>query len=586
MKIKNLEKIKCSLIEPYTQEFEEQTIIVCDTETVKGKPYTIQFYDGLKTTLEYVNERTIFDIYLDYIKSHFGKNLSVWFFYAPFDLPIIHYPYKEYFTFDNHQMGYGNFDFTYVTAKTWFGNHTWNGKKWTERDAFQYVFRGLEKIAKDLKFDLQKKERPSFLGERPWKNEHERKIFEEYAIADVLVLWELVHWILQIHRNYNVGLSVSLADLAGKIFRKKFVQSPIQPTTQDVTLAALSSYHGGKTQSYVTGPCIIQDIYEYDITSAYPYAMTQIGNFFDYEIVQSKTIVKNGLYQVNANLLCDYQPIFAEDFKRTSTLKGTWITGYELMSCMNRHCIEFEVLDGYEMRSQADTQNGLSDYVWHFFEKKQVADCEQNISERLVAKLFMNALYGKFISKITEEVDLQDQWRGGVLFHPMIATLITGFVRAYIHDIEHVCHSLHTSTDSVITKMQDLTPLFPGVNGLGGLEKKQQGDALIVRPKVYVIFDKLDPSCYHKFDVNQSSQVFCIYCHAKVLKSATHGFYGSVQMLLNMWKGGQNNYIVKRMMRLKEAKRSRDPDALAFVFKNQRRTLNVDWNQLSIWKGE
>jgi len=589
MNTKGLHKLACQKIEPYRGRYREQNVLVCDTETIKGKPYTIQFYDGIETRLEYVNEHTIFDCYLDYIQSHYETNLSVWFFYCQFDLPIIHYPYKDYFTFDNHTMGYGDFDFKYVTGKTWYGDHSYKGKQWFERDAFQYVFRGLERIAKDLHLNLQKKPRPDFLGERGWKNPTEQKIFEEYAIADVLVLWELVYWILSIHRNYDVALSVSLADLAGKIFRKKYVDTPILPITQDVTLAALASYHGGKTQCYVNGPCIVQNINEYDITSAYPFAMTQIGNFFDYQVrpwKKTEQILDNGLYQINAKLLCSYQPIFSHDFKRQTYLSETWVTGYEINSCTQEtDCLDYEVMQGYVMDSNDTIDNGLAKYVWEFFEKKQIADREQNVTERLVAKLCLNALYGKFISRIEEEMDLGDAWRGGVIFHPLIATLITGYVRAYCHEIEHACKSLHTSTDAFITQGTGYDAQFPGVNGLGGLKHEYSGDVLIVRPKVYVIFDKLDPACYHKFDVGHDNQVFCSYCQAKVLKHATHGFYGSVQLLLNMWRGNKTNYMVKRMIRLKEAKKSRDPDLLPFVFTKQRRSLNVDWAQLTLYKG-
>lgn len=594
MNTKGLHKLACQKIDPYKGVYREQNVIVCDTETVKGKPYSIQFYDGVETRLEYVNEHTIFDVYLDYIQSHYETNLSVWFFYCQFDLPIIHYPYKEYFTFDNHTMGYGDFDFKYVTGKTWYGDHTYQGKQWHERDAFQYVFRGLERIAKDLNFNLQKKPRPTFLGERGWKNTTEQKIFEDYAIADVLVLWELVYWILNIHRQYDVALSVSLADLAGKIFRKKFVETSIFPVAQDVTLASLSSYHGGKTQCYVQGPCVVQNINEYDITSAYPFAMTQIGNFFDYEMKAYNCLVgpkipldkKDALYKIDAKILCQYQPIFTHEFKRETYLRDTWVTGYELQSCMQgKTCLDMRVTQGYVMESNRESDNGLANYVWEFFEKKQKADREGNLTERLVAKLLSNALYGKFISRIEDELDIGDVWRGGVIFHPLIATLITGFVRAYCHDIEHACQSLHTSTDAFITQGSGFDTMYPGVNGLGGLKHEYSGDVLIIRPKVYVIFDKLDPSCYHKFDLGENNQVCCVYCGAKVIKHATHGFYGSVQMLLNMWRGNQTNYIVKRMIRLKEAKRSRDPDLLPFVFSNQRRTLNVDWSQLTLYKG-
>lgn len=588
MDTSKLGKLACQKILPYREVYREQNVIVCDTETVRGKPESIQFYDGLKTELIYVNESTIYDVYCDYVAARIKPQTSVWFFYAQFDLPIIHYPFKDYFTYDGHTQVYGEFEFNYVTGKTWFGNHTYKRQQWVERDAFQYVFTGLEKVAKDLAFTEMKKERPSWLGERKCKTEQEKKIFEEYAIQDVIVLWELVHWILNIHRQYDVGLSVSLADLCGKIFRKKFVDSPILATSQEVTFPALKSYHGGKTEMYVKGPMIVKDVYEYDIVSAYPYAMSQIGNFMDYEIIshnEKMPIVGDAIYRVSGSIAsCHYHALYTSKFERKQTLAGDWVTGYELLSAIEHKCFTGKIEQGYVMISHNEKNNPLANYVWHFFKKKQEATETKNRSERTVAKLSLNALYGKFISRIAmEDVGDEERWKGGVIFHPLIATLITGFVRAYVHRIEHVCQSLHTSTDAFITKHNDLSKHFPGYEGLGSVLKEYQGDVLLVRPKVYVIFDKLRVSCHHKFDINEKDVVYCLYCGATVLKAATHGFFGSIQMLLNMWKGEQTNYIVKRMVRLKEAKRSRDMDMLPFVFSNQRRSINVDWSQLT-WR--
>lgn len=593
MDVTKLEKVKCSLIEPYTQIYTEQNILVCDTETVNGKPYTIQFHDGVKATLEYVNEKTILPCYLDYIISHYEKNLSVWFFYMPFDAPIIHYPFKEYFAYDNHQMGLDykehHLDFSYVSAKTWFGNHMLDGKKWCERDAYQYVNRGLGKIAKDLNLTSQKLVRPDFLGERAWKTEAERIQFEAYAIEDVVTLRELVYWILGLHRQYDVGLSVSLPDLAGKIFRKHYVKKAIEPTDQAVTIAAMRSYHGGKTESYVKGPMIVKDIFEYDITSAYSYAMTRIGNFFDYKIQPYQTgdpVYNNGVYEVSTEVGCVYKPLYTETFKRTNSIQKQYVTGWELNSALNHKCISsYTIHAGYHMLSHNEKFNGLSDYVWDFFKKKAQADLDKNKTERLAAKLFNNALYGKFVSKIVDECDGEESVRGGVIFHPLIASLITGFVRAYVHDIEHSCCALHTSTDGFISRQDDVDKRFVGVNGLGGLKKEYQGDVLIIRPKVYIIFDKLEVDCHHAFELTDSDNVVCKYCHAKVLKSATHGFYGSVQLLLNLWKGNKTNYSVKRMMRLREATKRRDPEVLPFVFSQQRRSLNVEWSKLTLYTG-
>ena len=471
-----------------------------------------------------------------------------------------------------------------MSAKTWFGNHKYRGQAWAERDAYQFVFRGLDKIGKDLQLSVNKLPRPYYLGERKPQTPEEVRAFEAYALGDVYVLWELVHWILGIHRQYDVALSVSLADLCGKIFRKKFVTSSIRPTHSAITIAALYSYHGGKTELYEPYPRIVKNIHEYDIVSAYPFAMTQIGNFFDYSIEEwqpGQPIVNDGLYNVTGEITCQYQPLYTHTFQRLSVLSHTWVTGWELNSA--KDCFKGIVHEGYVMISHyGKHENGLENYIWHFFEKKQLADQSKNISERLIAKLAMNALYGKFISRIMEEdVGDEELWRGGVIFHPLVATLITGFVRSYVHKIEHVCQSIHTSTDAFITQHPTLDTHFPGLHGLGQLKREYQGDVLLVRPKVYVIFDQIRVNCHHKFDITENDIVFCTYCQGRVLKSATHGFFGSTQMLLNMWKGGQTNYIVRRMIKLREAKHRRDPELHPFVFMPQRRTLKVDWSQLT-----
>ena len=236
------------------------------------------------------------------------------------------------------------------------------------------------------------------------------------------------------------------------------------------------------------------------------------------------------------------------------------------------------------MVSHNGKSNGLASYIWDFFKKKAEAKQQGNITEYLWDKLAMNTLYGKFISKISEEVDLLETWRGGVIFQPLIATLITGFVRGYAHTIEHACSSFHTATDSFMTRRKDFDGVFPGVDGLGAVKKECEGDVLLLRGKVYVIFDKVDPSCYHKFHLEGES-LSCQYCGANILKYATHGFFGSVQMLMNMWKGQSQQYVVTRMMRLKEAKKRKDPDVLPFVFHKQRRSLNVDWSKLTLYRG-
>ena len=179
------------------------------------------------------------------------------------------------------------------------------------------------------------------------------------------------------------------------------------------------------------------------------------------------------------------------------------------------------------------------------------------MTERLWAKLALNSLYGKFIARVEylDDDDVCRFWKTGVLFNPLMATCVTGKLRSLIHTIEHTLKVYHTSTDSFITKNPDGEKLFQGLNGLGSLRKEYVGDSLIVRRKLYLIFNE----------------------RGEIVKKALHGFQGSAEGLMLLWKHRMKSYRISRMIRLKEARISRDPDMVAFTWKTQNRTLNIDW---------
>ena len=586
MNIQKLNKFDIKDIQPFKGKYYDYPIVAIDTETIHGKPYTIQFYDGIDDPLLfYINESTITDCFLDYLAAHMRPNLSVWFFFAQFDLPIIFSPTQELFLSDNHSIQLGEFHFDFVTAKTWFADCQYGTERFYIRDAFQYVFRGLDKVAKDLHLEQGKAKKPSYLGERE-PDDSERADFEAYAKQDTVVLWHLVNWILSLHRRYDVSLSVSLADLCGKIFRKSFFKPShtIVVPNDTITLAALQSYHGGKTECYVQTPTLIRDIHEYDLKSAYPWAMVTMPNFFDYEIehrekIKTCDVQPDGLYQVSGLLSCPYRGLYNHDFKHEKILSHTWVTGYELQGVLSFKEFEGQIHEGYYIHSNRDKENPITEYVWEFFRKKQQADLEKNVTERLWTKLALNALYGKFIARIAEdETPYTEHWRGGVLFNPIMATCITGKLRGYIHEIEHTINCLHTSTDSFITKHPAAHTLFAGVDDLGSLRKEYEGDALIFRRKLYLILEHVNRDCVHDWQENDKDKsLACTKCSTLISKQALHGFYGSAKQLMTMYHLRKKQYTIKKMVRLKEAYRSRDPDLIPFIMQHRQRTLNIDW---------
>jgi hypothetical protein len=157
----------------------------------------------------------------------------------------------------------------------------------------------------------------------------------------------------------------------------------------------------------------------------------------------------------------------------------------------------------------------LSDYVDKFFAIKSTSTGP----ERETAKLLLNSLYGKFFQKqpigsvgnydldseawvLSNGNDVEYDYEAGGLYNPPVASLITGYVRAKIHRLEHKYESVMTSTDGLF----GFNP--PDGNDVGralGQLTVQRGRLRIWRERLYI------------FDSDDGNQKF-----------ALHGFHGHV----------------------------------------------------------
>jgi hypothetical protein len=182
----------------------------------------------------------------------------------------------------------------------------------------------------------------------------------------------------------------------------------------------------------------------------------------------------------------------------TGDISDAWTTSYELDAAIAEGEIEVTRCVGWIMRG--DPGGPLTAYVDRFFEQKRTAIG----AARNAAKLFLNSLYGKFFQKVplgiigyydadnldddghvqlvqTDPTALFDYQAGG-LYHPPIASLITGFVRAKIHRLEHKYEAIMTSTDGFFA-MGKPDPADIGKQ-LGGLTV-ERGHLSIWRERLY-----------------------------------------------------------------------------------------------------
>jgi hypothetical protein len=347
---------------------------------------------------------------------------------------------------------------------------------------------GRKEIVKDKRFTLADLDSPAFL---------------KYARQDAWLTRKIGEYVMELHATYDVPTCITAPHFAARVFRRHFLHREIPLPDPELEQAGLFSYHGGKNGYYLAGPKSLANVYAYDITSAYPEAMRALPN------------IENGewhwtdRYEPGAHALwkiagdyksCKYRGIMRHEneWHETGPIADTWTTSYELDAAIAEGEMQLTACVGWIFRGEPG--GPLTEYVDRFFEAKRTAVG----AARHAFKLFLNSLYGKFFQKVPlgivgyyDAENLDDlgnvtlvqsdpsalfDYQAGGLYHPPIASLITGFVRAKIHRLEHKYDAVMTSTDGFFA-MRKPDPADVGKH-LGGLTV-ERGHLSIWRERLY-----------------------------------------------------------------------------------------------------
>lgn len=330
-------------------------------------------------------------------------------------------------------------------------------------------------------------------------NEH----FLEYARQDAYITRRIGEAIVSMHDDFDVRQTVTAPHFASSVFRRHFLQSEITLPPPDLEQAGLYAYHGGKNGYYLDGPKHLAGVYAFDIVSAYPEAMRALPDIehSEWRYVTAYEPGQHALWKVSgAYRCCRYRAIMKHEnqWHETGPISDTWTTGYELDAAVRRGEIDITDCEGWIL--EGPPGGPLTRYVDHFFAMKKTATG----AARVAAKLFLNSLYGKFFQKVplgtvgwydlSEDIAITDvvyretdptqmfDYQAGGLYHPPIAALITGFVRAKVHDLEHKYRAVMTSTDGFFAIDK------PDPDDLGadlGALTAERGDLSIWRERLY-----------------------------------------------------------------------------------------------------
>lgn len=511
---------------------------VFDTETCFGFVFATGFFDGEKLRIHYGDKRNHARWFLDQVKSlpishgtavvasHFlifDLSVLFWKLINPGGYKPAKAPKRSYFSVLEPrctiEIFWGRPCFGFIR----FGNKTIHLV-----DTYAYYGMSLSRALRAIGAKEKKLKKPANLGRRiiPLSELH------PYLAADCHGDFALLEDILNRHREFLIPLCVSAPMMAGKIFRRHFMKKDFAKPSAELRTAGLLSYHGGKNGFYAK-PGWHKKAWDLDINSAYAEAMFQLPNFSAGRWRRGSGMgfvrkFPHGVYRIEGTYrACTWGSLFSHDFKRLETgrIRPTWVTGYELLeSIRSGEFTPSSVLGfGFQEKKKAP-ESPFKAYIKHWFEIKRTTT---NKAFREFAKHMLTDLYGKFIARIEEE-ETGDMVAGS-MFDPAIASLITGFVRARIHRLEHKYRAIHTATDGFITQNRP-DPLDIG-SGLGQLKQETFGPVLILRNKLYLHYDG----------------------EGRLRKTGLHGFELGPEKLLRLWKSADRTYRVERLVRFAEA---------------------------------
>jgi hypothetical protein len=322
-----------------------------------------------------------------------------------------------------------------------------------------------------------------------------RAIISRYLRSDCVNLWELV---TKFFADY--GNNLTQAGAAMRVWSK---MSGIKPPRQTVTQynEHKDYYFGGRVECFRSGTGRI-DFSVIDINSAYPEAMVHEHPISVSSELSSRMPSDSELSQafisfegISRGALPWIEEIGAMRklrFPNDDRVRRYNVTGWELIAGLETNAVDIHTV--IECRTFDQTVN-FREYVERFFTLKKASKAAGDKAQELFAKIFLNALYGKFAANplmyfeyllcIDENEEFYEQagwergadWKARLLMRRQLedskqrfynvatAASITGYVRAHLWRSLQKCKGvLYCDTDSIAA--QDVSGLTLG-NDLG-----------------------------------------------------------------------------------------------------------------------
>lgn len=362
----------------------------------------------------------------------------------------------------------------------------------------------LQKLTKS--FDVKHKKLSGSIdfkkGERVDKNNPEH---QKYLEHDCKGLYEVIEKYLMNPKIKEEGFNLTAASQAMNMWRRT-IKTDIRVTPQEIQDFCRQGYYGGRTEIFKMKG---QDLKYYDVTSLYPFVMR--SNRFPTEMRGESTQLSDrlGFFDCDITAPDNYIPILPTRHDRklifaNGTFRGVFYSEELKLALEHGYQIN-KIHRGIEFFESRDL---FSEYIDYWFEQKNNA--LKGSALELIAKLFLNGLYGKFGQK--EERLTLKTWEGERNYIPFhshdvfertglievakwhrapymlshIAAAVTSYGRMHMARLCYLdfpSECFYTDTDSILTRRE--MAVGPRIGDLKEVDKGLDG--IFKRPKAYFL---------------------------------------------------------------------------------------------------
>lgn len=370
------------------------------------------------------------------------------------------------------------------------------------RDSFNILQSSLKKLCDS--FDVETKKLDV---DRNRIQDLSQEELEEYVEIDCIALLQVLH---SARQKFGVeDFKMTIASQAKSEWKKFDNESRYYVNAERYYKFIRDSYYGGRTEVFRRYG---KDLYYYDINSMYPDVMR--NNDYPcgrYKHVRDWVNGKLGIYKTKVKsptfLEIPFLPMRNEEGKLMFPL-GEWTAHYTSVEIEKARALgyQIDIIEGVVWEEKSRPFTGYVD-KWHKI--KTEASNKGDEAQKLIAKLHLNSLYGKFGQRREFKKVVQGLKREHLakdcrpLFDNMelyeiteedkkkfcttqIASFVTSYARISLYEGIEMAHTkngrvFYCDTDSIVTDVR-----IPEGHDLGTWEREAEMDeGVFLLPKVY-----------------------------------------------------------------------------------------------------